>query len=459
MGGVILLGKNGYYFLMVRLKVKNFGPIRDGYPGDGFFDINRLTVFVGSQGEGKSTLAKLVSTFSYIEKQVARQYSIPDESSLDEMFRNSLSYFNLTHYLKQDSFISYHGPFLLMTFSNGRMTAKNSGGAYSMPKMAYIPADRNLCASEANIFKISGLSDSLSEMVSEFIDANRALANGGFPIPFEGISYRYEEKSDRFMVDGPRYSLELHECASGYKSAIPMLLIAWYCNSLASQKLDVRIDRSSYNTRKAIRGMFDEQIGHRFDISAIMDHVGKNKDYADLYDKVTHFSSNTSCMQENGVVYSYGNMDISLAFDGFVASLRGMVDSSFFAIIEEPEQNLFPEYQMDVMESLLSLNNSNTDNMMLVTTHSPFILETINNLILAGEIRRIGRVGVEKLVKSSAMLSYDTVSAYSISNGNIERIMDDELRQIAAISIDRCSEKISETYSKLIDLEFDGDAE
>lgn len=201
--------------------------------------------------------------------------------------------------------------------------------------------------------------------------------------------YRYEEKNERFMVDGPGYSLELHECASGYKSSIPMLLIAWYCNNLVSRGLDVRIDRSSYNTKKAVRRIFDDQIGRRFGISDIMDFIGRNKFYANLYDKITHFSStNASFVCENTGLYSPYSESISAAFDGFVSSLNGMVDSSSLTIIEEPEQNLFPEYQMNVMENLLTLNNSGTNNMMIITTHSPFILETINNLVFAYGIQK-----------------------------------------------------------------------
>ena len=35
-------------------------------------DINKVTVFIGSQGSGKSTVAKLISTFMWIEKALVR---------------------------------------------------------------------------------------------------------------------------------------------------------------------------------------------------------------------------------------------------------------------------------------------------------------------------------------------------------------------------------------------------
>ena len=56
---------------MQQLFIKNFGPIKSGFTDskDGFFDISKLTIFVGDQGTGKSSIAKLISLFSWIEKQ------------------------------------------------------------------------------------------------------------------------------------------------------------------------------------------------------------------------------------------------------------------------------------------------------------------------------------------------------------------------------------------------------
>ena len=58
---------------MPRLRVKNFGPVREGMTeNDGWIDFKRVTLFVGNQGSGKSTLAKLFSTFIWIEKALVR---------------------------------------------------------------------------------------------------------------------------------------------------------------------------------------------------------------------------------------------------------------------------------------------------------------------------------------------------------------------------------------------------
>ncbi|MDR9865942.1 ATP-binding protein, partial [Pseudomonas baetica] len=50
---------------MPRLRVKHFGPIRDGVKNNGWIELKRVTVFVGNQGSGKSTLAKLYESVRF----------------------------------------------------------------------------------------------------------------------------------------------------------------------------------------------------------------------------------------------------------------------------------------------------------------------------------------------------------------------------------------------------------
>jgi hypothetical protein len=52
----------------------------------------------------------------------------------------------------------------------------------------------------------------------------------------------------------------------------------------------------------------------------------------------------------------------------------------FVNIVEEPEQNLFPTSQWEILKSLLEFNNLNSENKLIMTTHSPYI---INYLTLA----------------------------------------------------------------------------
>ena len=58
---------------MSRIKIENFGPIKAGcIATDGWIDIKKVTLFIGNQGSGKSTVAKVISTFTWIEKALIR---------------------------------------------------------------------------------------------------------------------------------------------------------------------------------------------------------------------------------------------------------------------------------------------------------------------------------------------------------------------------------------------------
>lgn len=54
---------------MAKLRIKYFGPITEGFDSeDGFIDFSKLTLFIGDQGTGKSTVAKLFSLCSGLKR-------------------------------------------------------------------------------------------------------------------------------------------------------------------------------------------------------------------------------------------------------------------------------------------------------------------------------------------------------------------------------------------------------
>lgn len=55
-----------------------------------------------------------------------------------------------------------------------------------------------------------------------------------------------------------------------------------------------------------------------------------------------------------------------------------------FFIIEEPEAHLYPETQARFLEVLALMAKAHPNNCIIITTHSPYIMEACNNLIQAG---------------------------------------------------------------------------
>ena len=58
--------------------------------------------------------------------------------------------------------------------------------------------------------------------------------------------------------------------------------------------------------------------------------------------------------------------------------------SAFVNIVEEPEQNLYPESQWMIMKQLLAFNNALETNRLVVTTHSPYLINSLTVAVKAG---------------------------------------------------------------------------
>ena len=69
-------------------------------------EIRKVTFFIGNQGSGKSTIAKLIATFMWIEKALVKESYNPEWFERNDTFKNLfLSYHRLESYLKENSYI------------------------------------------------------------------------------------------------------------------------------------------------------------------------------------------------------------------------------------------------------------------------------------------------------------------------------------------------------------------
>lgn len=131
-------------------------------------------------------------------------------------------------------------------------------------------------------------------------------------------------------------------------------------------------------------------------------------------------------------------------------------------IIEEPEAHLFPSAQAIVV-SLIAAAYNRAEHFCsyTITTHSPYILSALNNLIQAGNTSKAithenikMREELYKLVPESQLVSFEDVTAYMVNNGKVNNIIDHELKLLDSNEIDRISSVFSDTFDKLIEMEF-----
>lgn len=100
--------------------------------------------------------------------------------------------------------------------------------------------------------------------------------------------------------------------------------------------------------------------------------------------------------------------------------------SSF--IIEEPEQNLFPKTQKELVYYLLNrINDTKRNHTLTITTHSPYVLYALNNCIMASLIQNnLSDSEKNKLDCIYSKIAPNLISIFQIKNGMINTIQQND---------------------------------
>ncbi len=107
-----------------------------------------------------------------------------------------------------------------------------------------------------------------------------------------------------------------------------------------------------------------------------------------------------------------------------VLYLRYLAQPGELLIIDEPEMNLHPKAQVQVLEFLAMLVNAGLH--VLVTTHSPYITDHLLSLIKADEHTDKDAISAKFFLQDKrAFISKEQVSFYSVDQGKIIDAMDD----------------------------------
>lgn len=125
--------------------------------------------------------------------------------------------------------------------------------------------------------------------------------------------------------------------------------------------------------------------------------------------------------------------------------------SQVLFIIEEPESHLFPESQKYITEFIALVNNCKHS--IVLTTHSPYVLGTLNNLLYAHTIQKKYSKKVNELIPESLWLDYNKFDAWFVKNGTMENCMDVETHMIQNERIDEISEVINHDFDEMLELQ------
>lgn len=409
---------------MAHITIKNVGPIKEVS-----FDLNKINVFMGPQSSGKSTIAKIVSYCSWFEKNI-----ILHTSKEPDFFEELISFHNIEDsYFSSDSRIQYDSEVCKIDFTWGddensevKVTLGN-GNIFRNRKIMYIPAERNF-VTLPGLGKYNETRDNILSFMYEWFLAKKDLsAKNTFPMPIEGlgdVSFYYDKEADSDNVNiGDGKEVRLNHASSGLRSCIPLLVVFNY------------IVDSIYNTRRTQTPFEIVDIEEKLKIvktesedttEDIRSQMAKLKAQVDEMSKTIQTTRDLDLKETIRKNFN----ETLLSIQERLANILGLYSDYYYSqvIIEEPELNLFPKTQQELVYYMIStLNRINREHQLVITTHSPFILFAINNCMMGGLVGdKIHSNERERIASYPAWIKPSDVSIYEIHDGRIKCIQDED---------------------------------
>ncbi len=395
-----------------KLVIRNFGPIKSVE-----LELSRFNVFIGEQGTGKSTVAKVLAVcryFSYINWG-----KITYSGKVNTPFSIGLEDWGLEECLMPDSFIYYECLHYNLTAEYYPVTLNNDGNVSEQKGFSAFPVLR---------------SKECKALIDEFRNIRDFSDDYNNEDAINSVPYSFFQRKVSKVFDNPFYL----PTERGLQSIF----------SLGKESFNNMSDslfRYFAETDKIVRNFKNET--EIIPLNLIYKNVdGRSYIKKKGSESFSHLDTAASGYQST--------IPVVLLMEYYI-SIRKKAKTF---IIEEPELNLFPSAQKELMHYLVD-KTMNYGNMMLLTTHSPYVLTTLNNLIYAYQTGQINKEKVNEIIEEKYWLNPDEVSVYQfLSNGYCENIVADD-RLIKADKIDVVSRKINESFDALLDIELSTEKE
>ncbi|MFN3850975.1 MAG: AAA family ATPase [Spirosomataceae bacterium] len=385
-----------------KLIVKNFGPIDDAE-----LDIKKTTVLIGPQGSGKSTLAKLVAIFG--DKIFFKQLILNGPS-------NYLSNFNLNDYLSKSSHFRFNNSSYEINFQNGE----------------FIPE--------------------LDEKLDDLIRSNAEQSPMNSSLPLKSINEYIRFNIQRKPLTSSNYTI----LSQGYISSSFSNLTLPISYYLPTERFFIS------TISQSILGLMSNNIalpkyvvdfGSWFEVAR-----NQNSEIPIDFLKIRY-------KYENGIdkVILDNNKEIKLSASasGFqsIIPLKLVIENNFKNdltnfIIEEPELNLFPVTQKHLIQYLVDRCTQNK-NQLMMTTHSPYVLSSLNLLVFAYQTAQKHPERIEEIkaiVPQESWINPDEFAAYYVDEGTVRSIISPKTGLIAENELDGVSDMIGDEFDALMDI-------
>lgn len=436
-----------------KLIVKNFGPLKDID-----IEVREMVTFIGAQASGKSTLAKLLSIFE--DENFRREEKIT--------FEDELKKYNIFNYLKDDTFISYDN------YQNKNVSVNsflyenkesNKFGSVNWFNIAKKKLTDNQCISILKDFINLDIEFTIlrkAENIKKFIRLFNLDENKTIDLLNYLVSKKQQKNS--INIDEVFQLINLEKKAENY--------ISFY-ESIIKTLPEIYTFDSLYipAERNFIHLIVENTIGLINNNIRIPKHLlNTGQDYEKAIQIVKEIPLNIidnkiKYKREGKSSYIYHNKNEKIDLLESASGLQTIVpilllveyskilkdEYNFNFVVEEPELNLYPKAQHELIKYLVKNCLFDRKNLIL-TTHSPFVLASINNLLLAFDKGKTKPSEVNKIIKKESWLDPKNFIAYELKNGKAKKIMNDKLGQINENMIDIVSDSFSDEFDKLLDL-------
>lgn len=404
---------------MKQLVIKNVGPIRQVD-----IKLSRFNFFIGPQSSGKSTVAKILSSCMWLEKEVLTTLNDKVIADGAAFVRLVESFHKIEGYFEDSSFVQYDTDFISIMYSDKdiKITRKENED-YHREKICYIPAERNM----VTLPELQGIEFGHTNIRSFLFDWFNAreffIVGNKTDVLNLGMKYFYDSEQSRQkdrieQVDGQAYQIALSSASSGLQSLTPLLVMLQYYTDEYFRSYHEKASFNTYNrTRKADVFLYDKYV---------LNKVKPNfteEERANLLEKI-----------RDGILkgnYSYHKLLYN--YHTALYNLKTPEKSSF--IIEEPEQNLYPSTQMDLLDLVVELCNGEKKHHCTITTHSPYILNQLNLLVKRFDVG----------TTDCAALNWEEISVWAVKDGEVRDL---KVRNAHLINPEYLSEPLDRIYEE-----------
>lgn len=455
------------------LKVENFGPIDKAS-----LDLRNVNVLIGPQASGKSTLAKLYtickspvmyheleggefSALFYKFKELNEDVEKISYVTLDK-FKSSLEHFSILSFYSSKTIIEFDSPTHKLTINRGKINfvdkinIQNILEFYKKEDIENIKKGFDSLRRKSDVFNFKFIftlyflkqlkkrpKNNGNNWFDGFYDFHQSVVRNGYSISID--------EARRLIQSVRQYKSDVFNNKALYIPAERTIINLLKQASFTLQKAKVPLPSHLLDYATIYENSTDKV--KKLDLSFLKEGI-TFKNVSGI-DKIYYSPRKSIKLSESASGFqSVVPMILPIQNEKSKSALK----EHYSFVIEEPETNLFPKAQYDLLKFLEKDRSDDFEKIdkgiiHTYTTHSPFVLSSLNNMLYAfkkGHKAPEGvKIEINKILNQKNWIDPKYFSAYQIINGKAISIMDRKTGLIKENVIDEVSEDIVEDFRKI----------